>query len=294
MLEVVQLLETAFKEISNLIRSQNSLSLSSHTLSNNNSGDDVKKLDILSNTILMNVLMNCESVRKIGSEEEDILCDTKYTDAPYLVCYDPLDGSSNIDVNITTGTIFCIYKYNDDGTISNGHNIVASGYCIYGGATQFLLAQDDKLRFYQLSPVSQEFELLNGDLRIKQRGNIYSFNESSKKTWTDNRYEQLIEKCIDENYTCRWVGCMAADGHRTVIKGGLFSYPGNSKNTLGKIRLLYEAYPFAHIFHIGGGFSSNGDINILDIPFPENIHQKTPIILGGVYEKELFDDLTTK
>ena len=109
-MEVVQVLEKAFKEISTLIRSQNSISLSSHTLSSNNSGDDVKKLDIISNTILMNLLMNCESVRKIGSEEEELLCDTKYTNAPYLVCYDPLDGSSNIDVNITTGTIFCIYK----------------------------------------------------------------------------------------------------------------------------------------------------------------------------------------
>jgi fructose-1,6-bisphosphatase I len=291
-MEIVHLLEKAFIEIADLIRSKNSISLSSHTLSNNNSGDDVKELDILSNSILMNKLMDCNLVRKIGSEEEDTLCDTKYKDAPYLVCYDPLDGSSNIDVNITTGTIFCIYKYNDDGSITNGHNIVASGYCIYGGATQYLLAQDDKLRFYQLSPHNKCFELLNGNLRINQKGPIYSINEANRKKWSDNRYEQLIEKCIDEKYTARWVGCMAADGHRTVIKGGIFAYPGNEKDISGKIRLLYEGYPFAHIFHIGGGFCSNGDVNILDIPFPTNIHQKTPIILGGNYEKELFDSLT--
>lgn len=293
-MEIVQLLEKAFIEISDLIRSQNSISLSNHTLSNNNSGDDVKELDILSNSILMNILMDCNLVRKIGSEEEDTLCETKYKDAPYLICYDPLDGSSNIDVNITTGTIFCIYKYNDDGTITNGHNIVASGYCIYGGATQYLLAQDNNLKFYQFSPINCKFELLNDNLRIKQKGSIYSINEANKKLWTDNRYEKLIEKCIDENYTSRWVGCMAADGHRTVIKGGIFSYPGNSKNISGKIRLLYEAYPFAHIFHNGGGFGSNGNTNILDIPFPKNIHQKTPINLGGIYEKELFDKLTTE
>lgn len=290
-MEIVKLLERGFVEISRLIRDTNSITLSNQTRSSNISGDDVKELDLLTNSILMDLLMDCKLVRKIGSEEEDTLCETKFKNAPYLVCYDPLDGSSNIDVNITTGSIFCIYKYNDDGTITDGRNIVASGYSIYGGATQYLLAYNNKLQFYQYSTKNQQFDLLNDNLRIKTKGSMYSLNESNKKTWCDKRYEQLVDKCIDEKYTSRWVGCMAADGHRTIIKGGIFAYPSNSKDTSGKIRLLYEAYPFAHIFHAGGGFSSNGDINILDIPFPENLHLKTPIILCGKYENDLFNQL---
>jgi fructose-1,6-bisphosphatase I len=290
-MEIVKLLERGFVEISRLIRDTNSITLSNHTCSSNISGDDVKELDLLTNSILKNILLDCELVRKIGSEEEDTLCETRFKNAPYLVCYDPLDGSSNIDVNITTGSIFCIYKYNDDGTITDGRNIVASGYSIYGGATQYLVAYENKLQFYQYSAQKQQFDLLNDNLRIKSKGSMYSLNESNKKMWLDKRYEQLVDKCIDEKYTCRWVGCMAADGHRTVIKGGIFAYPENHKDTSGKIRLLYEAYPFAHIFHIGGGFSSNGNVNILDVPFPENIHQKTPIILCGKYENDLFNQL---
>lgn len=290
-MEIVKLLEKGFIEISELIRNKNSLSLSNLTSSNNYSGDDVKQLDLLSNSILKDILSDCSSVRKIGSEEEDTLYDTKYKDAPYLVCYDPLDGSSNIDVNITTGTIFCIYKYNEDGTITNGHNIIASGYCLYGGATQYLLAYEDKICFYQYINKNKKFDLLNDNLKIKTKGSIYSLNESNKNKWLDKRFENIINKFIDEKYSARWVGSLVADGHRTIIKGGFFSYPGNTKDISGKIRLLYEAYPFAHIFHVGGGFSSNGEISILDIPFPDKIHQKTTIILCGKYENDLFSNL---
>ena len=287
-MEIIKLLEKGFIQISDLIRNENSLQLSHLTESNNNSGDDVKKLDIVSNDILKDILKECSLVRKVGSEEEDELFETKFVDAPYLVCYDPLDGSSNIDVNITTGTIFCIYKYEEDGSIKNGHNIIASGYCLYGGATQYMMAYEDKLSFYQYSNISQKFYLLNDNLRIKTKGPIYSLNESNKNIWLDTRFEKLINKFIEEKYNARWVGSLVADAHRTIIKGGFFSYPGNIKDKNGKIRLLYEAYPFAYIFHVGGGFSSNGEKNILDIPFPEKIHQKTSIILCGKYENEIF------
>ena len=287
-MEIIKLLEKGFIQISDLIRNENSLQLSHLTESNNNSGDDVKKLDMVSNDILKDILKECSMIRKIGSEEEDELFETKFVDAPYLVCYDPLDGSSNIDVNITTGTIFCIYKYEEDGSIKNGHNIIASGYCLYGGATQYMMAYEDKLSFYQYSNISQEFYLLNDNLRIKTKGALYSLNESNRNMWLDTRFEKIINKFIEEKYSARWVGSLVADAHRTIIKGGFFSYPGNIKDKNGKIRLLYEAYPFAYIFHVGGGFSSNGEKNILDIPFPEKIHQKTSIILCGKYENEIF------
>jgi fructose-1,6-bisphosphatase I len=287
-MEIIKLLKKGFIQISELIRNENSLSLSQLTDSNNNSGDDVKKIDIISNSILKNILKECSLIRKIGSEEEDELIETAFKDAPYLVCYDPLDGSSNVDVNITTGTIFCIYKYDEYGRCKNGHNIIASGYCLYGGATQCMIAYDGKLSFYQYSTINQTFNLLNDNIRIKTKGSIYSLNECNKHIWVDKRYNNLINKFIEEKYSARWIGSLVADAHRTIIKGGFFSYPANTKDKNGKIRLIYEAYPFAYIFFVGGGFSSNGEKNILDIDFPEKIHQKTPITLCGKYENEIF------
>jgi len=293
-MEIFNLLEKAFIQIANIIHEHNSLSLSNHTLSNNNSGDDVKKLDLYANDILKNLLLNCPLIRTIGSEEDELLYHTNFYDAPYMICFDPLDGSSNIDVNITTGTIFCIYKYNDNNVITNGHDIIAAGYCLYGGATQYILAYNNKLSFNQYSFTQQKFNCINNDIKIKNNGNIYSINESNKHKWTDKRFLEFINICSNQNYSARWVGSLVADAHRTIIKGGFFAYPGNIKDTSGKIRLLYEAYPFAYIFKIAGGDSSNGEINILDIPFPKNIHQKTPIILSSNYEINLFNNLISK
>lgn len=287
-MDVLQILEKGFIEIANLIRNQNSLVLSNQQSSSNQSGDDVKKLDILANDLLKDLLQTCPQVRTIGSEEEDTLIYTPHTEAPYLVCFDPLDGSSNIDVNITTGTIFAIYKYNDDGTITNGHNIVMAGYCLYGGATQYIVASSEKLQFFQYQYETQEFQCIQNNMSISNKGKIYSINESNKNKWLDTRYQQFIEQCIEKKYSARWVGSLVADGHRTIIKGGFFAYPANSKDTSGKIRLLYEAYPFAFLFHVGGGKASNGSIDLLDVPFPENIHQKTPIILASSEDMKMF------
>jgi fructose-1,6-bisphosphatase I len=290
-MEVLKILEKGFIEIANLIKDQNSLVLSNQQLSSNQSGDDVKKLDILANDLLKDLLQTCPQVRTIGSEEEDTLIYTPHTEAPYLVCFDPLDGSSNIDVNITTGTIFAIYKYNDDGTITNGHNIIMAGYCLYGGATQYIVASSEKLQFFQYHWEMQKFQCIKNNMKISNKGKIYSINESNKNKWLDTRYQQFIEQCIEKKYSARWVGSLVADGHRTIIKGGFFAYPANSKDTTGKIRLLYEAYPFAFLFHVGGGKASNGSINLLDVPFPENIHQKTPIILASSEDMNMFQEI---
>lgn len=290
-MNVLQILEKGFIEIASLIRDQNSLVLSNQQSSSNQSGDDVKKLDILANDLLKDLLQTCPQVRTIGSEEEDNLIYTPHTEAPYLVCFDPLDGSSNIDVNITTGTIFAIYKYNEDGTITNGHNIVMAGYCLYGGATQYIVASSEKLQFFQYQCETEEFQCIKDKMNISNKGKIYSINESNKNKWLDTRYQQFIDQCIEKKYSARWVGSLVADGHRTIIKGGFFAYPANSKDTSGKIRLLYEAYPFAFLFHVGGGKASNGSINLLDVPFPENIHQKTPIILASSEDMNMFQEI---
>ena len=130
------------------------------------------------------------------------------------------------------------------------------------------------------------------NLNIPEKGNIYSINESNKTIWIDphpdKTLEHIIGDFIGENYTTRWVGSLVADAHRTLIKGGFFCYPGLLDNRQGKLRLLYEVYPFAFIFKAAGGFATDGSQNILNIPFPENIHQKTPTILCGKFEYDIF------
>ena len=282
-------LEKCFIKISELIKDTDSLSLECINEHVNISGDTVKKLDILSNIIIKKELEKCVLIRNIGSEEESELVTTKHANAPYLVCYDPLDGSSNIGVNITTGTIFAVYKYDSDGEISSGRNIILSGYCLYGGSTQCVIATNERCAMYQLNPKEKFFKCINPKLTMPVMGTIYAINESNKFSWIDPRYCTVVNKFISKGYTARWVASLVADAHRTIIKGGFFAYPGNKKNLSGKIRLLYEAYPFAFIFEKVGGVSSNGELNLLDVPFPKtNIHAKTPIILAGKSEFDTF------
>ena len=294
-------LEKSFKEISKLVRNQNSLDLGGLLNENNVSGDDVKELDVVSNTILKHNLEQCSMVRTIGSEEEDKLYETSHVTAPYLVCYDPLDGSSNVDVNITTGTIFAVYQYDEDGKIENGRNIVMSGYCLYGGCTQYVLACNGIVSMYQyihssgwfskLFSAKKGFSKIHENMKVQEKGPIFSLNEAHKHKWCDKRFQPFIEKMIEHKYNARWVGSMVADGHRTLIKGGFFAYPANESHLSGKIRLLYEGYPFAHIFETAGGIATDGTTNILDIPYPEKLHQKTPIILSSKTEYDIFSTL---
>lgn len=289
---IMESLEECFIQISDLIRDQDSISLESVDDVTNISGDTVKQLDLLSNTIIKEALQKCSLVRAIGSEEESELVYTENTEAPYLVCYDPLDGSSNIGVNITTGTIFGVYKYDSDGKISSGRDVVLAGYCLYGGSTQCVVANSENCSMFQLNPREKKFNCVKHDISIPNKGNIYSINESNKYDWIDARYYKVVNSFIGDKYTARWVGSLVADAHRTILKGGFFAYPGNIKNLSGKIRLLYEAYPFAFIFEKAGGVSSDGETRLLDIPFPsEKIHQKTPIILAGKSEFEKFTNL---
>ena len=281
--EILNEIQQACISISNEIRYSDSLDLSEIEGKHNNSGDNVKKLDLIANNILKYKLMKCRHIRTIGSEEENYLIPTGFVGGKYLLCFDPLDGSSNISVNITTGTIFAVYEYIDD-EIQSGRNLVMAGYCLYGGSTQLVVARNT-VDIYSLG--KDGFKKTHRDWKIPVQGKYYSINESNKHIFIDEKYNQIIETLIKKKYSSRWVGSMVADGHRTLIKGGFFSYPGNKNNPDGKIRLLYEAYPFAYIFEISGGESSNGEVNILDVPFPNEIHQKTPIILSSRNEFDL-------
>lgn len=287
MKEILQIIKKSCIKISNLIKNSNSDELGTLANEYNLSGDDVKKLDLMANDILKNDLSQLSCISCIGSEEDKQLIFLNNS-GNYMVCFDPLDGSSNIDVNITTGTIFSIYQFNN-GKIQSGRNIVAAGYCLYGGSTQLIIADNKNVNMFQL--INNQFNIIKENIKVRVIGSMYSINESHKHIWLDKRYKKITESLIDKNYTTRWVGSLVADAHRTLLKGGFFAYPENKINSHGKIRLLYEAYPFAFIFEKAWGYASNGKISLLDVEFPKNIHQKTPIILSSKFEFDIFNNL---
>ena len=273
--EIIQVLKISCKNISQLIKTKNLLHLGSETENKNATDDAVKELDIQSNQILIDNLSKVSSVKYIASEEEEHLL-LNNEDGKYLVSFDPLDGSSNIDVNVTIGTIFGIYIIGNDEKFK----ISCAGYSLYGSQTQFVLTHE-KVELYQL--LNDEFKLIKDDLRIPNKGKIVSMNLSYNHINFNKKYENLALELFDKGYTLRFVGSMVADAHRTLLKGGIFMYPANEKSKDGKIRLLYEAIPFAFIFEKAGGIGSNGVKRLLDVEF-DNIHQRTPIILSSKYE----------
>ena len=273
--EIIQVLQSSCIKISELIKTKNLLKLGSETKNKNATDDAVKELDIQSNQILINDLSKVSSIKYIASEEEENLL-LNNENGKYLVSFDPLDGSSNIDVNITIGTIFGIYDIDKDEKFT----ISCAGYSLYGSQTQFILAHE-KVELYQL--LDEKFVLIQDNLTIPYKGKIVSMNLSYNHINFNKKYELLALELFNKGYTLRFVGSMVADAHRTLLKGGIFMYPANKKSPEGKIRLLYEAIPFAFIFEKAGGISSNGCKRLLDVKYSE-IHQRTPIILSGKYE----------
>jgi len=278
----------SIQDISYLIRKTSPLDLSSVLGKENSSGEQVKLLDIKSNNILKDNLSKLDVVRNIASEEDDQLISVN-KNGKYLVSFDPLDGSSNIDCNITVGTIFCVFEYYND-TIIDGGNIVMAGYSLYSGCTQLVVCKYGKTDMYSLGAFDDSWHLICTNFQMSDKGNIYSINESYKNIY-DKKYNIYLDSLISEKYNMRWVGALVADFHRTMLKSGIILYPKNNNNKEGKIRLVYEAYPLAYIIEKSNGMSSDGNKNILDIEFPwNNIHKKLPIFLGSEYEMFKLED----
>lgn len=269
-------------KINNLLKETNLIDLGKE-ISINASGDNMKKLDFDSNNLLFNNLKKLDIIRTIISEEfNEMKLINK--NGKYLVGYDPLDGSSNIDSNISVGTIFSVFKYDETDFIKNGNNIVLAGYCIYGPTTIMVLANKQNVRLYQYN---KKWNLININL-LPEKGKIYAINESNKYKYK-NSINKFINKLIKKKYTARWVGSLVADVHRTLIKGGVIIYPANKSSPSGKIRLIYEAYPMAFLFEKLGGKSLSYNKSILDEKFPfNNIHRKVPIYYFGKKEYEIF------
>jgi len=255
----------------------------------NSSGDVQKKLDVISNDLMIDYLSKTEECSILLSEENDdlILVDDS---KKYIVAFDPLDGSSNIDCNCCVGTIFCVFEDNHSTNMSErilrkGDEIICAGYVLYGPATDFVITIGNGVQQFVLDRYQSKYIYL-GDIHIGTK-KIYSINESNCENWYPDMKKYVAQyKVKDTKYTHRYIGSMVADVHRTLLYGGMFSYPADVKNIDGKLRILYECFPMAKVVEQAGGKAIIGKQSpqrILEIT-PKNIHDRTPIILGGAIE----------
>jgi len=259
-------------------------------------GEDVKKLDVFANNQFMGVLRHGISCAGLGSEEmnEIVVFDDEVSNQSKYIClFDPLDGSSNIDVNSSIGTIFGIYRrVSERGKpceqrdfLQPGIQQVAAGYIIYGSSTMLVYATRRGVNGFTLDPSIGEFTLSHPDIRCPETGVCYSVNHGSFFSYGEGvkKYIDACQKKTKANggpYTQRYVGSMVADIHRNLIKGGIFMYPGTIDRPEGKLRLQYECNPFAFIIEVAGGMATNGRERILDIQ-PGSLHQRSPLFIGS-------------
>ncbi|MDB5253074.1 MAG: fructose 1,6-bisphosphatase [Flaviaesturariibacter sp.] len=259
-------------------------------------GEDVKKLDIYANNQFMGVLQRGVSCAGIASEELDEFVgfdDEVSRNSKYVCLFDPLDGSGNIDVNVSIGTIFAVYRrltplgspVTLEDFLQPGNKQVAAGYVVYGSSTMLVYATRRGVNGFTLDPSIGEFCLSHPDIKCPEQGTIYSVNHGHFFRYDDGvkKYINTCQNKTKENggpYTQRYIGSMVADVHRNLIKGGLFMYPGTTDKPRGKLRLLYEANPFAFIVEVAGGVATNGSQRILDVE-PTQLHQRTPLFIGS-------------
>jgi fructose-1,6-bisphosphatase I len=281
---------TAIKAISSAVRKAGIAKLHGIAGTTNVQGEEVKKLDVLSNDLFINMLRSSFTTCLMVSEENDKVVEVETEkQGKYIVCFDPLDGSSNIDCLVSIGSIFAIYKKVSEGApserdaLQKGRNLVAAGYALYGSATMVVLSTGGNVNGFTLDPAIGEFVLTDPNIKIKPRGKIYSINEGYAQYWDAATTEYVKRKKFPQTgkpYGARYVGSMVADVHRTLVYGGIFLYPATTEAPKGKLRLLYECNPMAYIIEHAGGKASNGKIPVLDIQ-PESIHQRSPIFLGS-------------
>jgi len=258
-------------------------------------GEGQKKLDVFANLQFIAALTSGGECCIVATEEEDefVPIDSPVSkNAKYIVCIDPLDGSSNIDVNVAVGTIFSIYRRKTvDGmatlkdVLQKGTQQVAAGYVIYGSSTMMVYTTGKGVNGFTLDPSIGEFCLSHPNMRIPAGGSIYSINEGNYVHFPEGvkrylKYAQVEDKTSNRPYTSRYIGSMVGDIHRNLIKGGIYIYPTTSSSPNGKLRLLYECNPMAFIVEQAGGRASDGFKRILDIE-PTELHQRTSIFVGS-------------
>ncbi|KAG4153206.1 hypothetical protein ERO13_D04G170800v2 [Gossypium hirsutum] len=259
-------------------------------------GEEQKKLDVLSNEVFVKALISSgRTCLLVSEEDEEAIFVDQSKRGKYIVVFDPLDGSSNIDCGVSIGTIFGIYmvKHKDNPTIDDvlqpGNNLIAAGYCMYGSSCTLVLSTGSGVNGFTLDPSLGEFILTHPDIKIPKKGKIYSVNEGNAKNW-DEPTRKFVEKCKfptdgSPPKSLRYIGSMVADVHRTLLYGGIFLYPADKKSPNGKLRVLYEVFPMSYLMEQAGGQAFTGKQRALDL-VPGKIHERSPVFLGSYDDVE--------
>lgn len=267
--------------------------------SKNVQGEDQQKLDVIANIRFIRALKNGGQTCAVVSEEDEEIVNLN-PESRYIVAIDPLDGSSNIDVNVSIGTIFSIYRRISPGggpvqvedILQKGKEQIAAGYVLYGSSTMLVYTTGNGVNGFTLEPSLGEFVLSHTDMKTPANGKIYSINEGSWKHF-DQEIRDYITHCKEEEYTARYIGSLVADFHRNLLKGGVYLYPSTTKAPNGKLRLLYECNALAFIVEQAGGKATDGQTRILDLQ-PTEFHQRTPFIIGSENMVEEAERLSAK
>ncbi|MFN7259258.1 MAG: class 1 fructose-bisphosphatase [Cyclobacteriaceae bacterium] len=254
--------------------------------SQNSTGEQQQKLDVLANIRFTRALTKGGEVCALISEETESFVDLS-NDGKYVIAIDPLDGSSNIDVNVSIGTIFSIYRrkskvglpISDADILQTGDEQVAAGYILYGSSTMLVYTTGHGVNGFTYEPTLGEYVLSHPDMTIPETGKIYSINEGSANSFSQS-VKSYIQYCKDNNYTARYIGSLVADFHRNLLKGGIYVYPATAKDVNGKLRLMYECNALAFIAEQAGGKATDGKGRIMEIK-PKDLHQRTPFYVGS-------------
>lgn len=293
---------SACKKIANLVNRSSILGLEGYANSNNVQGEHQKKLDILTNDVMVEHLNWTGHLAAMVSEEIDdiITISDDYPKGKYLLCFDPLDGSSNIDINLSVGTIFSVLRCPEgienpshEHFLQKGTEQVCAGFCVYGPSTMLILTTGFGVNGFTLDREVGEFILTHPNMQIPEDTSEFAINMSNQRFW-ETPVKRYIDECIqgvdgvrEKNFNMRWNASMVAEVYRILTRGGIFMYPLDSRIAQqgGKLRLLYEANPMSFIIEQAGGASSTGIERIMSLQ-PESIHQRVPVILGSKHEVE--------
>jgi fructose-1,6-bisphosphatase I len=299
-------LALAAKMIANKVRSAGLADILGATDDINVQGETQQKLDVIANEIIVKAVDHGGRLCALASEEEPgiIQIPDNFKCGKYCLLFDPLDGSSNIDVNVPVGTIFSVVRKITRGArgemedmLQPGRRQVAAGYVIYGSSTMLVYTTGQGAHGFTLDPSIGEFLLSHPDIRIPNTGRYLSVNDSYERLWTDDvRALMRRYRGLDGDRTAmsvRYVGSLVADFHRNLLGGGLFAYPPNQKNQKGKLRLLYEANPLAFIVEQAGGAAIDGTRRVLDVD-PTDLHQRTPLYIGSKGDVDLATSMLGK
>jgi fructose-1,6-bisphosphatase I len=295
--DVITTITEVGKTISQLLRKGALADILGEAGNQNIQGEDQKKLDVLANDLLLEALANNANCAGVASEELDNATPAN-ADGSLLVLFDPLDGSSNIDINMAVGTIFSILPYQRQGHSSEnsdflqaGNQQLAAGYLLYGTSTMLALTINDKVMMFSLDPDSGDYVLVEDNVQIDADTSEYAINSSNYRYWRAPMQQYIDELIAGESgirgrdFNTRWVAAMVGDVHRILCRGGLFTYPFDSKyaHKAGKLRLMYEANPMSLLIERAGGGATDAVNRILDIA-PTDIHQRVPVVLGSINE----------